>query len=109
MYIGVVTAQFSVQTDHPSDVLVAFHYRSPAAKGFANINCADSTANPYPADPRPCSGSFSEFARMTPTLDDDTHTPVPMGAMGGFGLSALLALGCYVTQASKRRAARTPC
>ena len=89
---GPVRVRLNVDLDQPVPVEVAVHYRVPAAKGFADLSCADPAANPFPADPAPCDGRFGAFHSLTPP-----STPVPMGALGGLGLAAILGAVLAIT------------
>jgi hypothetical protein len=101
-------AQFriAVGSDQPTPVRVALHYRVPASKGFANVNCADPTSNPYPSDSAPCDAQFTAFQTLTPT--GSPPTPVPVGAFGGLGLAAVAGAGLGGARLRSRRRVRAP-
>ena len=77
-----------IEATQTSPVASQFHFRDPNAKGDGNIDCANPSSNPYPANSGPCGASWAGAPQVDPT---QTSTPLPVGAIGVFGLAVVLA------------------
>src|SRR5439155_13917083 len=100
---GGATFTADLQATQTNSINIRFHFRDPAAKGKPNTDCSSPAENT--GDAATCGASWSSTQSFTP---DVVSTPVPVGAVGGLLVTAIVCVGFFLFSRSRRRSVTAP-